>query len=122
MIFTSTNRKPQRAVRYQLATFLLQYGARGSDALLAAKRMGIGSGTVWLYCRRVTRALRELGATVITWGDDRRRKKTAEYICRVSGLCDCIGIIDGSQIRLTNIPSEWGTVYFCQKKNPAVRH
>lgn len=119
--FSSRGRKPQRAVRYQLATFLLRYGARGSDALSAAKRMGIGEGTVWLYCRRVIRALREIGLTVITWGDEERRAETAEFIKAKTGLENCIGIVDGSLIPLVDIPNDWGVQYFCRKKFPAVR-
>jgi hypothetical protein len=98
----------------------MRYGSRGSDALSVAKRMGIGLGTVWLYCRHITRALREMGVTVISWGDEARRAETAEYIQWVSGLSDCIGILDGSLIRLCDIPTEWGTLYFCRKKFPAV--
>lgn len=119
-IFVSQGRKPQRPVRYQLATFLIRYGTRGSDAMNAAKKMGIGLGSVWLYCRRVTRALRELGVKAISWGDENRHNTTAAIIEELSGLPDCIGIIDGSLIRLTEIPGEWGTVYFCRKKYPAV--
>jgi hypothetical protein len=88
--------KPQKPVCYQLAVFLMHYGSRGSDALSVAKRMGIGLGTVLLYCHHVTHALRELGVTVISWGDDARRAETAEYIQQISGLSDCNGILDGS--------------------------
>ncbi|KAJ3534538.1 hypothetical protein NMY22_g6883 [Coprinellus aureogranulatus] len=121
-IFTSRGRKPQRAVRYQLAAFLMRYGSRASDALSVAKRVGIGVGTVWLYCRRVTRALRELGLTVITWGDEARRTETEQHVSERTGgkFSECIGMLDGSLIRLAEIPSEWGTRYFCRKKYPAV--
>ncbi|EAU83249.2 hypothetical protein CC1G_11885 [Coprinopsis cinerea okayama7 len=119
-IFQSRGRKPQRAVRYQLATFLLRYASRGSDTLSVAKRMGIGVGTVWLYCRRVTRALRELGLEVITWGDEDRHRETADHVCERTGFPDCIGMIDCTLIRLTDVPSMWGEVYYCRKKYPAV--
>jgi len=108
------------AVRYQLATFLMRYGSRGSDAMSAAKKMGIGLGTVWLFCRRVTRALRELGLTVIEWGNEERHAETEQFIRDKYGFEDCIGMLDGSLVRLTDIPMEWGLAYFCRKKYPAV--
>ncbi|KAJ3779679.1 hypothetical protein GGU10DRAFT_253542, partial [Lentinula aff. detonsa] len=58
-IFHSPKKK-HRHVKYQLATFLIRYGQRGSDVLDVASKLGIGLGTVHLYCHRVTRALREL--------------------------------------------------------------
>ena len=119
-LFISKGRKPQHAVRYQLATFLICYGSRGSDALAAAKKMGLGLGTVWLYCRRITRALRELSISVISWGNDERHAETAKDIEQASGFRNCIGIIDGSLVCLTDIPSDWGPAYFCRKKFPSV--
>lgn len=119
-IFTSTGRRPQRAVRYQLATFLMRYGQRGSGVMAVSKKMGIGYGTVFLYCWRVGRALRELGVEVIVWGDDARKTATATRFENLSGLRHCVGIIDGSLIRLAEIPDTWGVTYFCRKKFPAV--
>ncbi|KAF8068082.1 hypothetical protein FPV67DRAFT_1171459 [Lyophyllum atratum] len=120
-LFISRGRKPQRAVRYQLAAFLMRYGKEGSDTMSIAKRLGLGLGTVWIYCRRVTRALRELSLSVISWGDEDRLHETAEFIRDISGLGDCIGVLDGSLIRLDDIPTEWGPLYFCRKKFPALR-
>jgi hypothetical protein len=121
-IFQSHGRKPQRAVRYQLATFLMRYAVRGCDALSVAKRMGVGVGTVWLYGRRVTRALRELGLEAVSWGDEERHAATVQHVHLRSGgrFENCIGMLDCTLIRLTNIPSDWGVTYFCRKKYPAV--
>jgi hypothetical protein len=82
--------------------------------------MGIGIGTVWLYSRRVTRALRELGLRLLAWGSSERHQETATFIEEQSGFPDCIGIIDGSLIRLAETPEESGETYFCRKKFPAV--
>ncbi|KAG1790670.1 uncharacterized protein HD556DRAFT_1192189, partial [Suillus plorans] len=100
-IFQSTSKRPQRQVRYQLACFLLQYGSRGADPLQAAHKLAIGFGTVFLYCRRV---VRELGVQVVSWGDDERRRETSEYIMDVYGFPDCIGMLDRTLIRLTQMP------------------
>ncbi|KAJ3738583.1 hypothetical protein DFH05DRAFT_1408694 [Lentinula detonsa] len=69
-IFRSPKKK-QRHMKYQLATFLIQYGQRGSDVLDVASQLGPRLGTVHLYCRRVTRALRELRSHHLGWlGDE----------------------------------------------------
>lgn len=117
-IFISTGHKPQRPVRYQLGCFLIRFGMLGSDTLRTAALMGIGFGTVFLYCQRVTRALRELGvAGMVEWGD---RTFTKQWIRARTGLKYCIGIVDGTLIQLTAIPRKTGFVYFCRKKFVAV--
>lgn len=121
LIFRSTGKRPQRAVRYQLATFLMRYGTLGSDIMPVANKMGIGTGTVHNYCRRVTRALRQLGVTVVTWGTDAQHQATAEFFREHSGLEDCIGIVDGSLICLVDVPGMWALSCFCRKKFPCVR-
>lgn len=120
-IFVSRGPRPQRAVRYQLAAFLLRYGREGSDAIGVANKLGIGEGTVFIYCQRVTRALRKIGLTVISWGNLDHRHETAEFIENHSGFRNCIGIVDGSLIRLSEVPAEHGQSYWCRKKYPAVR-
>ena len=89
--------------------------------MLAAKQLAIGLGSVFLYCRRVVRALRELGLDVLTWGNDARHEEVSQYIHDNYGFPDCIGIVDGSLIRLTAAPKTMGLVYYCRKKYPAVR-
>lgn len=82
--------------------------------------MGIGAGTVHLYCRRVTRALRELGLHVVVWGNDDAHAASKTHFGD-NGFDECIGIIDGSLIRLTSMPRQQGATYLCRKKYPAVR-
>lgn len=119
-VFQSKGRKPQRPVRVQLACFLMRYGTRGSDARGAAHRMGIGFGTVFLYCRRVAKALRRLGLEHAQWGGEERRAQTAANIEAMSGFPDCIGVVDGTLIRLTGAPHNTGGIFYCRKKFPAV--
>ncbi|KAJ3993204.1 hypothetical protein F5050DRAFT_1678636, partial [Lentinula boryana] len=66
-IFRSPTEKKQRHMKYQLATFLIQYGQRGSDVLNVASKLGLELGTVHLYCHRVTRALCELRSYHMGW-------------------------------------------------------
>lgn len=119
-IFLSTGPRPQRAVRYQLAAFLLRYAGEGSDAIGVSNKLGIGEGTVFKYCQHVTRALRKIGLTTLLWGDSNRHRETASFIEKNYGFKGCIGIVDGSLIRLSEVPVEHGQSYWCRKKYPAV--
>jgi len=119
-IFMPTGHCSQRPVRYQLACFLMHYGARGCDATGTAHKMGIGEGTVFLYCRRVTWALRQLGIELVSWGNQACRQVTAEVVERESGLPNCLGMLDGTLIRLTEAPKHSGAMFYCHKHFPAV--
>ncbi|TFK58518.1 hypothetical protein BDN72DRAFT_912609 [Pluteus cervinus] len=120
-IFQSTGRKPQRPVYYQLATFLIRYGSYESDGSKTAVLLGIAEGSVWNYCRRVSRALRIIGLQVITWGDENRQQEVSHALHGLLGLGDCIGIIDGTLIRLDSVDtSEFSQKFYCRKKYPAV--
>ncbi|KAJ7222147.1 hypothetical protein GGX14DRAFT_387979 [Mycena pura] len=57
-LFVSRGRKPQRHISWQLGTFLIRYGQLGSSVQDTALKLGIGYGTVILYCKRVIRAIR----------------------------------------------------------------
>ncbi|KAG1750582.1 uncharacterized protein EDB91DRAFT_1078600 [Suillus paluster] len=119
-IFQSMGRKPQRPVHYQLACSLLCYGTRGGDSLQAAHKLGIGFGTVFLYCKRIVHALREIGMQVVTWGDEDRQNETTRRVMDRSGIPDCIGMLDGSLIWLTKMPDRNGLTFICRKKYPAI--
>lgn len=119
-IFQSKGRKPQRPVAFQFACFLMRFGSMGADARSAAHKMGIGFGTVFLYCRRVSKALRRLGIRYASWGGVERRERTAENIERDSGFPNCIGLIDGSLVQLSAEPNNSGGSFYCRKGFPAV--
>ena len=121
MIFLSppvTNPNIQFDISWEL--FLICFGLHGRDASWMAKVVGISEGSVYDYSRSVSRALHEIGPKVICWGGDEARQKTADYVLHHFGLPDCIGIVDGSLIRLKETP-HLGPVYYSRKKFPAVR-
>lgn len=115
-IFTSRGWRPQRHVKYQLGCFLVRYGAIGSDTLGTAQKLSIGFGTVFLYCRRVTRAIRELRSRFVGWMDDARKSVVSDHIENFSGFPNCIGSGDGSLIRFGDAPEEDGHLYMSRKK------
>ncbi|PPQ80935.1 hypothetical protein CVT24_012866 [Panaeolus cyanescens] len=115
-IFHVPGRKPQRHVKYQLACFLIRYGLRGSDTLDVARKLSIGHGTVFIYCSRVSRALRRLGRQVLSFPSKERQDEIAVEIQAKTGLPGCIGSVDGSLIELTEEPIVNGHVYYTRKK------
>lgn len=116
-IFHSPKKK-QRHVKYQLAAFLLRYGQRGSDTLDVACKLGLGLGTVHLYCRRITRALRELRGHHVGWLGDDRKQLVSQRIEARSGFPKCLGSGDGRQIRMTTAPDE----FLSRKKEHSVNN
>lgn len=97
-IFQSKGNRPQRPVAYQLACFLIRYGKLGSDALEPALKLSISGGTVYLYCRRVTRALREAGLECVAWPDDERKEEIKRAMEEISHIPGCIGAGDGTHV------------------------
>ncbi|KAG9088234.1 hypothetical protein FRC06_002159 [Ceratobasidium sp. 370] len=118
--FRSRSNRPQRPVKHQLAVFLIRYGTRGSSTMEPVVKMGVGHGTVVLYCRRVTRALRELGQEVVAWPNEQRKREIKDGFGRKFGLDGVIGIVDGSLIELTRKPTIGGDAYLSRKKTVSV--
>ena len=119
-LFQSTGSKPQRPIHYHLACFLIRYGIQGSDSLQPAYDLGIGNGSVFLYCWCVSKALRQLGPSTLSWGNTDRQQEVSDYILEHFGFPDCLGALDGTLIRLSKQPKDNGNVYYCRKKFPAV--
>lgn len=111
----STGKKPQRHVKFQLASFLIRYGSRGSDVTGTAMKMGIGHGTVIHYCRRVTRAIRELRNQYLGWYSEDRKVEVMDRIEAKSGFPNCLGSGDGSLVRLEERPEEQGEAFIGRK-------
>jgi hypothetical protein len=115
-IFQPHRGRPQRHVKYQLGCFLIRYGAMGSDTLGTAQKLSIGFGTVFLYCNRGRRALRELRSSFIGWPSPERKLAIKTHIKDVSGFSRCLGAGDGSLINFDEIPKEDGPHYMSRKK------
>ena len=121
-IFQSRGRKPQWHVKYQLGCFLIRYSVRGCDTLQAARQVSLGHGTVFLYCSRVSKAIRKLGPSYISFPKPDHQLAIANDIEDKFGFPGCIGFVDGSIIRFTEEPSIDGHTYFSQKKCYSVSH
>lgn len=93
----------------------MRYGARGSDVTGTAMQMGIGHGTVIIYCRRVTRAIRELQKQYVGWYSEERKVDVIDKIEAKSGFPNCLGSGDGSLIRFEEFPQEEGEAFMGRK-------
>ncbi|KAF8160253.1 hypothetical protein K438DRAFT_1499501, partial [Mycena galopus ATCC 62051] len=110
-IFTSRGRKPQQHIAWQLSAFLIRYGQLGSPVLDTSLKLGIGYGTVILYCRRVTRAVHELKKKYAPWFSEEDQRATMEKFEEKTGFPNCVGSGDGSLIQTSDKPSWIGTAY-----------
>lgn len=74
--------------------------------------MSIGEGSVFNYCRRVIRALRQLGTHAVAWPDQDRKEEIKAAAFEKSGLLTgCIGAIDGTLIYMERKPKVQGDSY-----------
>ncbi|KAF8836722.1 hypothetical protein BDN67DRAFT_1031877 [Paxillus ammoniavirescens] len=103
-IFISTGKHPQRAVHYQLSTFLCHLG--GESGIKVASVMSIAEGTAYLYFDRNGH---------LAWPGERRQDFLSSEMTEW-GFPGCIGIADGSYILLMYKPIKNGYAYWCCKK------
>ena len=117
LIFNNPNAcKPQRHVKYQLATFLIRYGQQGSSVLDTMMKLSIGQGSVYNYCHRVSRAIRSHRPHYLGWMSPERKQIVSDAIQRISGFQKCIGSGDGTQICLDELPLIDGEQFLSRKK------
>ena len=100
-VFTSGGKRPQRPPAHQLAAFLVRMGA--TSGVKSAGGVSIAEGTVFLYCKRGTRALRMIRTNHLAWPGHARRQFLSSEM-GVVGFPGCIGISDGTYIRLAGRP------------------
>ncbi|KAG2139901.1 hypothetical protein BD769DRAFT_1311346, partial [Suillus cothurnatus] len=72
------------------------------------------------YCKLIVHVLQELGMDVVTWGNDDHLQQVATHVMGRSGIPDCVGMLDGPLVRLTEMPECNGFSFICQKKYPAI--
>ncbi|KAI0039146.1 hypothetical protein FA95DRAFT_1504583 [Auriscalpium vulgare] len=117
-VFHSTSQRPQRPVKFQLATFLCRMGAEG--ILKTSGVLAIAEGTVFLYTRRVCQAFRNIRQDHLAWPGPGRRAFLSEEMDAGWGFVGCISIGDGSYIFLATRPSVNGYAFWCRKKRYAL--
>ena|SRR5882762_137516 len=113
LIFESQGTKPQQHVKVQFAAFLLHYGNHGSNAFHLTRNLGIGEGTVYTYCQRVSKAVCKLHNQFLGWPDEARKTEISQFLENQSGFCLCLGSGDGSLFQFTKEPMVNGDQYCC---------
>jgi len=112
-VFLSCGKRPQRPVNYQLVVFLLKFG--GLPGIKFAGVLSLAEGTVSLYSHCVCQALRNVHADHLHWpGKEWRTFLKGEMV--KYGFQGCLGMVDGSLIRLAERPRKNPRSYFCRKK------
>ena len=109
--FESRGNKPQRYVKVQLAAFLLCHGNRGSNVFDIGRKLGIGEGTVYDYCKRVSKAVHKLQSNLFCWPDTIRKAEISNFIADAIGFWLCLGSGDGSLVWFTEEPMLDGDQY-----------
>ena len=82
--------------------------------------LGLGSGTVYDYLRRATKALLKLEKSAITWPDAIERQEIASRIKSKYAFVNCVGITDGTLLPLAFKPTQNGEDYYTRKASYAV--
>jgi hypothetical protein len=116
-VFVSKGRKPQTPPKYQLATYLIRYGAL--PGVKVATVLQMSEGTVYNHSSRVVRAFRKLRHLYVSWPTAEERQVIKED-SRAHGFPGAIGVVDGSYIQLLEKPREDHMLYYSRKKIWAV--
>lgn len=77
---------------------------RGTDTLWVATMLSIGHGTVFLYCKRISKAIRRVQNRFAGWPTVERKEAISSKIEEASGFPKCPGSADGGLIRFTEEP------------------
>ncbi|PUU83796.1 hypothetical protein B9Z19DRAFT_1060723 [Tuber borchii] len=106
----------QTSVEHQLAVFVRRIGSQGMGGSYwdLALEVGIGEGTISLYCDRVLLALLALKSELIIWPSVEERRAHSKCICDASlGVFPgVIGFVDGIFIILNLAPlTDWYSYY-----------
>ena len=120
--FVSSGKRPQAPVGLQLMVFLYYCGTSGnsSNKRKIGHFLGISSGIVHHYIKRVSLAFCSLKDYVVFWPGPEERAEIGARMSSKYSFPFCVGIADGSLLPLTCRPTLDGEDYFTRKSNCAV--
>jgi len=121
-IFTNNSQNPQASIEIQLASALYFLGSAGASVIRGAAQLGIGEGTIRLYCDRCISALVRRVPQFVKWPKPRSQDfwHMRKLVEDSSGFPGCVGYLDGTDITLRYGPSYYGESYFNRKKQYAL--
>lgn len=115
---------PQTEVIYQLATYLYHLGSKlaGGSLEQVGDTLGIGSGTVISFCRRVVHAIHQLRCDFIKWPTVEEKIAHKQRVCAASKsvFSNCVGFVDGTFITLQYAPLKDWFFYYNRKASYAL--
>ena len=117
-IFTSTKkRRPQVAIQLQLLIFLYKLSSSGTGGKFTriGKFFRVSKGNAIQCFKRVLTAILSLRDRVICWPSTEEKRNISRRFYITYGLPNCVGIIDGTLIFLTESP-EWSGEDFNTRK------
>lgn len=114
----------QTEVKYQLATFLYRMGskAEGGSQEQVGDSIGLGSGTVLNFCRRVMTAILSFRSEYIQWPTEAEHAAHKQRVCAASQgvFASCVGFVDGTFITLEYAPLKDWSFYYNRKSSYAL--
>lgn len=92
-------------------------GSFGNDVTWSKQALflGLGKGTIENYLHRASAALLASEASTLVWPDDPERIQISRRICEKHGFVNCIGLVDGTLLRLEFKPQTNGEAYYTRK-------
>ena len=106
---------PGRPVFQQIAVALYVLGSAGGTLERIRMKLNIGKGTIQAYLWRTVSLLAALTREYVRWpAAELRRQQQAQRLDEV--FVNCVGYLDGSEIRLRDRPMKDPEAYFSRKK------
>ena len=106
-VFQQVERRGRRQdpVAHQLMVLLHFLGSDSCSNSRLREIFTIGRGTAELYRNRVVTAIRSLRNKVITWPDEKEKRRISRRIYKKYGFPNCVGIVDGTLLPLAFKPA-----------------
>ncbi|KAL3693981.1 hypothetical protein R1sor_007632 [Riccia sorocarpa] len=117
-VFRNESQHQQAPVIVQLGAALDRLGHDGNGACIARSKelWGYGHGTLVNFTKRVIIAIRDRLHMYVRWPTRAERQRiSAEFESK--GFPGCVGLIDGTLVKLSQRPCNDGETYFDRKHN-----
>ncbi|KAL3677949.1 hypothetical protein R1sor_020905 [Riccia sorocarpa] len=117
-VFHNNSPYPHAEVFVQLAVTLDLFGHEGNGACLDRTMLmwGLSHDSMVNYTNRVMTALESAMGHEIAWPDHQERVVNSAHFVEL-GFLGCLGLVDGTLVKLSQRPRDDGETYFDRKSN-----
>jgi len=122
-VFHNRSTREQDPVSHQLLVTLFRLGKHGNGSSVShtASYFQLGDGTVVRYTMRCFSAIYRLRTRFLSWPKAPERQEIAARVAHNHHFGNCVGMIDGSLIRLEQRPGlEGANDFYCRKNHYAL--